>query len=183
MGMEIERKFLLAEDPQALIDAEELTVQSEQRIEQTYLAMDDNEELRVRRIADLATGEISYTHTFKRGNGLVREEVEHAISESIYQQIMAAFGFTPLTKNRITADWNGRIVEIDIYDQIKLSVLEVEFASIEEANSFQAPDWFGEDISSQKQYSNKTVWKQLQGEKWQQKQDAINGPDKSAAKV
>lgn len=178
--MEIERKFLLAEYPQALIDAGELVVRSEQRIEQTYLAMDDNEELRVRRIADMATDEVSYTHTFKRGNGLVREEVEYAISESIYKQIMNAFGFTPLTKNRITAEWNGRIVEIDIYDQIQLSVLEAEFASVEEANGFQAPDWFGEDISSQKQYSNKTVWKQLQGEKWQQQAAAQAGADKSA---
>ena len=172
MAMEIERKFLLAMDPQALIAAGELAVKSEQRIEQTYLAMDENEELRVRRIADLTTGEISYTHTFKRGNGLVREEVEYAISESIYKQVMNAFGFTPLTKNRITAEWNGRIVEIDVYDQIQLSVLEAEFASVEEANEFQAPDWFGEDISSQKQYSNKTVWKQLQGDKWLQKQAA-----------
>lgn len=183
MAMEIERKFLLAQYPQTLIDKGELVVQSEQRIEQTYLAMDDNEELRVRRIADLSTGDVSYTHTFKRGNGLVREEVEYAISESIYKQIMDAFGFTPLTKNRITADWNGRTIEIDIYDQIQLSVLEAEFASVEEANGFEAPDWFGEDISSQKQYSNKTVWKQLQGEKWQQKQAAIAGADKPAAKV
>lgn len=167
MAMEIERKFLLPQFPEALIEAGELMVRSEQRIEQTYLAMDENEELRVRRIADLGTGEVTYTHTFKRGNGLAREEVEYEISESIFTQVAAAFGFTPLTKNRVTAEWNGRTVEIDIYDQVQLSVLEVEFASLEEANAFEAPAWFGEDISSQKQYSNKTVWKQLQGEKWQ----------------
>ncbi|MEK3883004.1 CYTH domain-containing protein [Paenibacillus sp. PL2-23] len=166
MGLEIERKFLLPEYPDAVIRAGELVLRLEQRIEQTYLAMDDNEELRIRRIADLATGEVSYTHTFKRGNGLVREEVEYAISEGIYSQVAAAFGFMPLTKNRITAEWNGRTVEIDIYDQVQLIVLEVEFGSLEEANAFVAPDWFGEDISSKKQYSNKTVWKQLQGEKW-----------------
>nr|WP_306812746.1 CYTH domain-containing protein [Paenibacillus soyae] len=164
--MEIERKFLLEHYPESLIETGELAVKSEQRIEQTYLAMDDNEELRIRRIEDLATGDVSYTHTFKRGNGLVREEVEYAISESIYSQVAAAFGFTPLTKNRVTADWYGRTIEIDIYDQVQLTVLEVEFASLEEANAFAAPSWFGEDISSQKRYSNKTVWKQLQGEKW-----------------
>lgn len=169
VGMEIERKFLLPQYPESLIAKGELAVSTEQRIEQTYLAMDENEELRIRRIADLASGEVSYTHTFKRGNGLVREEIEYAISEGIYSQVAAAFGFTPLTKNRVTADWNGRTVEIDIYDQVQLAVLEVEFDSLEDANEFVPPAWFGEDISSQKQYSNKTVWKQLQGEKWQGK--------------
>lgn len=169
MALEIERKFLLPRFPEAIIDAGELVIQSEQRIEQTYLAIDENEELRVRRLANLTTGEVSHTHTFKSGNGLVREEVEYSISASIYAQVTAAFGFTPLTKNRITAEWNGKTVEIDSYDQIQLSVLEVEFPSLEEANAFKAPEWFGEDITSQKQYSNKTVWKQLQGEKWQEK--------------
>lgn len=53
-------------------------------------------------------------------------------------------------------------MEIDLYTQLELTVLEVEFDSLEEAESFAAPDWFGEDVSVEKQYSNKTVWKQLQ---------------------
>ncbi|MBH5319966.1 CYTH domain-containing protein [Paenibacillus sp. GSMTC-2017] len=169
MSMEIERKFLLPQFPKELIISGEMVVHLEQRIEQTYLAMDDNEELRVRRIVEQPSGEISYTHTFKKGNGLVREEVEYEVSEGIYNQVVAAFGFKPLTKDRVTAKWNDITVEIDNYDQIQLTVLEVEFSSLDEANAFQAPAWFGEDISSQKQYSNKTVWKQLQGEKWQGK--------------
>lgn len=168
MGMEIERKYLLSQHPQSFIDQGFILVQSEERIEQTYLAIDENEELRVRRIENLATGNVTYTHTFKRGNGLAREEVEYSISESLYKQVVAAFGFSPLTKNRLTAQWDGIIIEIDMYDQIHLTVLEVEFTSLEDANTFQAPAWFGEDISSQKQYSNKTVWKQLQGDKWQE---------------
>jgi adenylate cyclase len=163
MTLEIERKFLLPQFPSVLIEEEELRVLSEQKIEQTYLAMDENQELRVRRLVDLASGEVSYTHTFKLGNGLSREEIEYSISESIYEQVIMAFGFVPLTKNRITAEWNGRIIEIDTYDQIELSVLEVEFDSEEAANSFMAPEWFGKDISSERQYSNKKVWRELQG--------------------
>lgn len=166
MALEIERKFLLAADPMELISEGVITALMEQRIEQTYLAIDESQELRVRRITDIGSGEVTHTHTFKNGNGLVREEVEYNISAGIHEQVVNAFGFQPLTKNRITAQWNGRTVEIDIYDQIHLSVLEVEFDTLEEANAFRAPDWFGEDISSQKQYSNKTVWKQLQGDKW-----------------
>lgn len=162
MSLEIERKFLLPEFPNALVEDAKLKVLFEQRIEQTYLAIDENQELRVRRIVDLANGDVTYTHTFKLGNGMLREEIEYSISESIYGQVINAFGFVPLTKNRITAEWDGRVIEIDTYDQIKLSVLEVEFDSEEAANTFQAPDWFGKDISSERQYSNKKVWRELQ---------------------
>lgn len=163
MSLEIERKFLLAESPGTVIERQNLKVLSEQRIEQTYLAMDETQELRVRRIVDLGSGEVSYTHTFKLGNGLSREEIEYSISEGIYEQVVKAFGFVPLTKNRITAEWQGRIVEIDIYDQIQLAVAEIEFDSEEAANGFAAPAWLGKDISSERQYSNKRVWRELQG--------------------
>ncbi|MBD2872747.1 CYTH domain-containing protein [Paenibacillus arenilitoris] len=162
MSQEIERKFLLAEEPAILIGKQGLKVLSEQRIEQTYLAIDESQEIRVRRIVDLAGGGVTYTHTFKLGNGLSREEVEYSISEGIYGQLTQAFGYVPLTKNRITAEWESKIVEIDVYDQIKLAVLEVEFESEEAANNFAAPDWFGRDISLERQYSNKKVWRELQ---------------------
>ncbi|MFD1909647.1 hypothetical protein ACFSQ7_45365 [Paenibacillus rhizoplanae] len=42
-------------------------------------------------------------------------------------------------------------------------MLEVEFDSLEEAEGFVAPEWFGLDVSTEKKYSNKTVWKELQG--------------------
>jgi len=162
MALEIERKYLLEIPYQQLAEQEIITVKSEQRIEQTYIAMDENQELRVRRIQDLDTGAYEYTHTFKNGVGLAREEVEYSITQSIYEQLMAACGYVPLTKNRITATWEETIVEIDVYDQVSFIVVEVEFASIEEANSFTPPSWFGEEISFNKKYSNKAVWKQLQ---------------------
>ena len=162
MALEIERKFLLAEFPDSLVREGEIVSVKEQRIEQTYLAIDDTQELRVRKIKDLASGELEFTHTFKNGNGLVREEIEYAISESLYEQLMKASGAIPLTKVRTTAEWGGMTVEIDTYDQLELRVLEIEFYSEEAATRFQAPDWFGPDISSTKQYSNKTVWKKLQ---------------------
>ncbi|RAP73450.1 CYTH domain-containing protein [Paenibacillus montanisoli] len=162
MGLEIERKFLLTENVEELIRNGELTVQTEQRIEQTYLAIDGAQELRVRRIVDLATDRVTFTHTFKNGHGLAREEVEYEISQGLYEQVAQAFGAIPLTKNRITAQWSGRIVEIDIYDQIQLTVLEVEFDSEDAALTFEPPAWFGRDISTEKQYSNKKVWRELQ---------------------
>lgn len=168
MALEIERKFLLQQSPQQLAAAGIITILSERRIEQTYLAIDSNEEIRVRKITDLSTKQTSFTHTFKRGNGLVREEIEYEISETIYGQIMQAFDYIPLTKNRITAQFDNGLIEIDIYDQIQLTVLELEFSSLQEAESYKSPAWFGADISGEKKYSNKKVWKQLQDGKFEQ---------------
>ncbi|MHA0856667.1 CYTH domain-containing protein [Paenibacillus sp. CMAA1364] len=163
MSLEIEKKYLLSSFPDTRVEDGTLRIISKVRIYQTYLAMDTTQELRVRRLENLTTEEVSFTHTFKSGNGLVREEIEYDITQDIYEQVVQAFNAVPLTKIRVTAVWHGIVVEIDCYDQIDLMVVEVEFESVEAAEIFVAPDWFGEDISSQKQYSNKKVWRELQG--------------------
>ncbi|WP_410513594.1 CYTH domain-containing protein [Paenibacillus sp. BR2-3] len=162
MALEIERKFLLPEYPEQLINKGELEILTRQSMDQTYLAIDGAQELRVRKITDLDSGEVTFTHTFKDGKGISREEVEYFISEGLYHQMIEAVNAVPLIKERITGVWNGTTVEIDVYTQLELSVLEVEFDSLEEAESFSPPEWFGKDVSTERQYSNKTVWKELQ---------------------
>ncbi|WP_435924250.1 CYTH domain-containing protein [Paenibacillus sp. DYY-L-2] len=164
MPLEIERKFLLPEYPKALIEEGAILIQREQVIDQTYLALDGDQELRVRKIKDLATGELKYTHTFKRGFGLAREEVEYDISAGLYEQMIHIRRAVPLVKKRTTATWNDVPIEIDDYRQINMLVLEVEFESEEEALNFEPPAWFGPDISTDKQYSNKKVWRDLQNQ-------------------
>lgn len=162
MAMEIELKFLLPEYPEQLIEGGELKVITRHSIDQTYLAIEDGQELRVRKITDLDSGEVTFTHTFKDGKGISRKEIEYDISEGLYNQMIDAVKAIPLVKTRTTAVWNGITVEIDIYTQLQLTVIEVEFDSLEEAESFKAPEWFGEDVSTERKYSNKTVWKELQ---------------------
>lgn len=162
MSLEIERKFLLKEFPQQLIKEDRLQIISEQVMDQTYLAIHEDQELRVRKIVDKASGDTTYTHTFKKGHGLIREEVEYSISGGIYDQMINALNFVPLIKTRTTARWGDMTIEIDHYHQIQLMVLEVEFKTEEEALAFTAPDWFGEDISTDRRLSNKTVWSDLQ---------------------
>ena len=43
--------------------------------------------------------------------------------------------------------------ELDIYPS-DLVIVEVEFASLEEAEAFTPPSWFGEEVTGNKQYSN-----------------------------
>ncbi|KOR87920.1 CYTH domain-containing protein [Paenibacillus solani] len=162
MAMEIERKYLLDAYPDALIQEGIIKVEKEVLIEQTYLALDGDQELRVRKITDPSSGQVEYTHTFKKGWGIAREEVEFAISEGLYDQVVKAHAAIPLTKRRVTARLGDTIIEIDDYAQIDMLVLEVEFSSMEAADSFVPPAWFGQDISTDKQYSNKKVWQDLQ---------------------
>lgn len=162
MALEIERKFILPVYPDELINEGKLTVVNMQLIEQTYLAMDDGEELRVRKITDLDSDEVEYTHTYKNGKGISREEIEYSISKGLYEQLIKAVNAIPLLKKRVTGEWDGILVEIDIYEQLELSVVEVEFDSYEEAVSFVPPHWFGKDVSEERRYRNKVVWIELQ---------------------
>nr|WP_020618184.1 CYTH domain-containing protein [Paenibacillus daejeonensis] len=161
MAQEIERKWLLDRLPGDLAASGALTVIGEQRIAQTYLAIHDGEELRIRAITDLHSGEIIHTHTFKRGLGISREEIEYTIAEGIYEQMMRMSGTTPLIKVRTTADAGPFQLEIDRYEQLDLTVVEVEFDSVAEAERFEPPAWFGQEISTDRRYSNKKVWQDL----------------------
>ncbi|GIN10908.1 hypothetical protein J26TS2_07750 [Shouchella clausii] len=56
---------------------------------------------------------------------------------------------------------SGMKFEIDRYRHLSLMVVEGEFSSVVEVNLFELPTWFGAEISSDKRYSNKALWKQL----------------------
>ena len=56
-----------------------------------------------------------------------------------------------LTKTRYVIEDIG--TELDIYPS-DLVIVEVEFASLEEAGAFTPPTWFGEEVTGNKQYSN-----------------------------
>lgn len=163
MALEIERKFLLDKYPEELIEQAELEFLSKHRIEQTYLIIIEDEELRVRRLVHQGSGLASYTMTYKKGHGKVREEHEHNISEWMYQSLTCQYRKKPLVKERtvVRDRKTGIIIEIDCYSHLSLIVAEVEFSSNDEAESFVVPTWFGEDISGNIAYSNKQLWKQL----------------------
>ncbi|MBB3111887.1 CYTH domain-containing protein [Paenibacillus phyllosphaerae] len=161
MGKEIERKYLLDAFPAEELQGEGITVQSTQTIYQTYLAYAGKEEIRVRMIEN-EQGERTYTHTFKSGHGMVREEIEYAISGEIYEQLLRNANLTPLMKVRTTVDYQGTILEIDDYKQVELTVVEVEFPDLAAADYFMAPAWFGRELGAEDEYRNKTLWLKMQ---------------------
>ncbi|TXK77833.1 CYTH domain-containing protein [Paenibacillus sp. N3.4] len=161
MSKEIERKFLLTVFPAAELDQKEITLISRQYIYQTYLAFSEDQEIRVRQLVD-RDGSSHFTHTFKSGNGMVREEIEYAITEPIYKQLLERTGLIPLEKIRTTVSSQGVHYEIDEYKQIDLMVVEVEFPDVEAASQFSVPSWYGRELGQEEEFRNKTMWIQLQ---------------------
>ncbi|OCT14648.1 hypothetical protein A8709_25025 [Paenibacillus pectinilyticus] len=161
MGAEIERKYLLSAFPAEELANNELTQVSKQYIYQTYLAFSEDQEIRVRKLVD-SSGESHYTHTFKFGHGMVREEIEYNITAPIYTQLLERTGLIPLEKIRTTLEAGGVTFEIDEYKQIDLLVVEVEFADLEAAQRFEAPSWFGRELGAEEEFRNKSMWVALQ---------------------
>lgn len=143
--IEIERKFLLSSLPNA-IDTER-----SQKIQQGYIALtSDSREVRVRR-----KGGQCYL-TVKVGRGLTREETEIEITEEQFSALWPTSASFQLEKTRHFVDWKSHLIEIDEYEGLlaPLIVAEVEFNSIEESEQFIAPDWFGEEITDNLNFTN-----------------------------
>lgn len=157
--MEIERKFKLNK-PVFFENLNNLNVLRKDIVEQRYLSVSDNE-VRVRKIEHL-TGNCLYYLTIKSKGDICRNEIEFEIHSSKYDEIVNSnicLG-EPIKKFRYAVELTDNLLaEIDIYGAglLGLMVVEVEFSSVEEAESFIKPDWFGEEITNDATYKNKNL--------------------------
>jgi len=148
---EIEKKYLINE-----IDTGKLI--SPSFIKQGYIAVDeDGTEVRIRQ-----KGEKFYL-TVKSGGSLVRMEEEMEIDEEKFNNLWKFAENRSIIKNRYEISLGNELTgELDIYEgRLEgLKVIEVEFPNMETAESFKAPEWFGQDITEDKSYKNKNLAKQ-----------------------
>ncbi len=141
--MEIERKFLPKECPLNL-DKYQCVL-----IEQAYLNTDPV--VRVRKQDD------EYILTYKGKGMLAREEYNLPLNEKSYLHLLNKADGNVITKRRYKIPLeNNLVAELDIFENSfkGLVILEVEFSSIEDANAFEAPEWFGEDVTNNPIYAN-----------------------------
>jgi adenylate cyclase len=147
--MEVERKFLVWELP-ADLDSHPASA-----IHQGYLAIDpDGSEVRVRQ-----RGERRYL-TSKRGHGLVRDEAEIQLSEPQFDALWPLTEGHRIEKTRYAISaGEGLVIEVDVYGGgLKgLAVAEIEFHSSADADAFDAPAWFGPDVTSDDRYKNQRL--------------------------
>ena len=141
--MEIERKYLLKQLPS------NLDSYASKKIAQGYLCT--SPVVRVRRSND------SYYMTYKGAGLMVREEYNLPLTKESYEHLIKKADGNIITKKRYEIpDNSGHTIELDIFegDLAPLTLVEVEFDSVDAANEFTAPDWFGEDVTESGKYHN-----------------------------
>nr|WP_320193913.1 CYTH domain-containing protein [uncultured Desulfobacter sp.] len=145
---EIERKFLLTKMP-------DITLQSTICIRQGYISKSrDSVEIRLRQKGDV------FFMTFKRGQGLVREEAEIKIGEADFNHLWPLTQDRRVEKQRSKAILkNGLTAEIDEFSGALSGLLlcEVEFGDETQARAFVPPQWFGADVTEDDRYKNKSL--------------------------
>jgi CYTH domain-containing protein len=146
LAVEVERKFLVPEPP-------DLTGTEADEIEQGYLAIGADGEVRVRRRGE------ALVLTAKRGSGLSRQEAEIELDRDRFDQLWPLTEGRRLHKRRHVVPLGDLKVEVDVYDgDLKgLVVAEIEFPSEEQAKRFDPPDWLGEEVTGDHRYLNETL--------------------------
>jgi adenylate cyclase len=149
MGVEIERKFLLAGDGWRALGAPVL-------LRQGYLCAQPERVVRVRIEGEGAT------LTIKGGNvGATRGEWEYPIPLADAGELLDRLCERPLIeKYRRRIEFDGNIWEVDEFlgANAGLVVAEIELASEEQA--FARPDWIGEEVTHDKRYFNSSLIRQ-----------------------
>lgn len=149
--MEIERKYLITQLPA------DYTSYPYHFIEQGYLSTEPV--VRVRREDD------TYYLTYKSKGLLAREEYNLPLTEESYHHLVKKADGHILTKKRYLIPVKGSdhlTIELDVFEGMfkGLILAEVEFPSIEEAEHFLPPDWFGEDVTFSGEYQNSRLSRQ-----------------------
>lgn len=145
--MEIERKFLVRSMP------DDLGQYPVWHIEQGYLCTDPV--VRVRRADD------EYTLTYKGSGMMVREEYNLPLGEAAYEHLREKADGILIKKSRYRIPHGPYTIELDVFegDLAPLVIAEVEFGSKEEAEGFEPPEWFGEDVTFSPEYHNSALSK------------------------
>lgn len=146
---EVERKFLVSEIP-------ELTGLKSEEILQGYISTaSDCAEVRVRQKGS------KYFQTIKSDGGLKRSEVEIEISKEQFDSLWTATEGRRLKKTRYEMPYEGLTIEMDVYggELEGLVVVEVEFVSEDESALFTSPSWFGQEVTNDRAFRNKTLAK------------------------
>ncbi|MDR0963095.1 MAG: CYTH domain-containing protein [Clostridium sp.] len=155
--MEIERKYLIQSLPP---DIESFP---KRHIEQAYLNI--NPVVRVRKDGQ------TYYLTYKGPGMMAREETNFVLDEASYLHLRAKADGHIISKYRYDIplldakvkegyplppkDYH-LMIELDVFlpPYAPLLMAEVEFGSIEAAEAFCPPDWFGRDVTYEREYHN-----------------------------
>jgi adenylate cyclase len=146
MGVEIERKFLLAGDGWRGLGAPTL-------MRQGYLTSDPVRTVRVR-----IEGERAVITIKSKSTGATRGEWEYEIPVADAAELLERLCEQPLVeKVRHRIGYKGHTWEVDEFmgENAGLVVAEIELGSEDEA--FEKPDWIGQEVTGDPRYYNSSL--------------------------
>ena len=141
--MEIERKFLVKELP------DNLDQYPHDELCQAYVCTCPV--IRVRKKND------DYILTLKSGGLLAREEIEMPIDASAFNHLKAKKEGMLISKTRYKIpEKDGLLIELDLFHEEYdgFCMAEVEFKTVDQANSYIPPAWFGKDVTLDSRFHN-----------------------------
>jgi CYTH domain-containing protein len=140
---EVERKWLVEDLP-------DLSRHKRESIRQGYVSVSPESEVRLRQRGK------RFFETIKTGTELKRGEIEAELSRKQFLSLWPATLGRRLEKVRYTLKLPSRKIELDVYKQklAGLKTAEVEFTSRKEANAFEPLEWFGKEVTADKEYRN-----------------------------
>ena len=144
--MEIERKYLLGEIPEGL------NLNDKHSISQGYISNDPV--VRIRKYDD------EYILTIKSRGLIERIEIEKPLSYQEFSELSTMVRGNLIEKDRykIPLD-DGYTLELDVFHGIYegLIIAEIEYESIEKAESYKAPGYLYCDVSEYPEYQNSSL--------------------------
>jgi len=146
MGVEIERKFLLASDAWRTLGQPVL-------LRQGYLSSDPARTVRVRIEGDQATLTIK-----GRSQGATRGEWEYPIPLAEATELLERLCQQPLIeKYRRRIPVAGHVWEVDEFLGANQGLVVAEIELNAEDDAFDKPDWIGAEVTHDKRYFNSSL--------------------------
>lgn len=143
MGIEIERKFLVASDGWRQQAA------SRTRFSQGYLSRDPARTVRVRIAGDAAFLTIKGATT-----GATRAEFEYAVPVADAQQLLAMCDGPVVEKVRHLCPHDGMTWEVDEFLGANAGLVVAEIELDTEGQTFARPGWLGAEVTGDARYVN-----------------------------
>lgn len=142
---EIEKKYIVKELP------ENLSEYPHKEIEQSYLNK-GGAPIRLRKISNGDGFLFLLSKKARVSEGSI-ECVEYNIElpEDVYNNLLEAIEGRTIIKTRYNIPLtDGLVLELDVFHGFfeGVCIAEIEYSSIEQANSFVVPEWLGEEVTS-----------------------------------
>ncbi len=150
MGVEIERKFLVKND------SWRLRADAGERYRQGYLSHDPQRCVRVRIVGDQADLNIKCAISPIR-----RLEYEYPIPLNDAQEMLDTLCPDDcVDKTRYHVKHGDHVWEVDVFEGPNAGLVIAEIELDDEKESFEKPDWLGEEVSDDPRYYNMNLAKQ-----------------------